>query len=248
MALEARAKTWEQGYHIPNVGLFSLHCRFTRNGLKIECGANEELVSFQVRCATAIAIAVGGQDPIRASTISIAPWRDLPAFVNVRLKAETVGWFNDSGTAALLAQMELVRRERLFVWRNAAELFVLPDDTSAMWKRLDIFCKLVHSLPPDSQLKPRISKADVPQDLGAAVPLLSRWAISDDQAREERIGRARTASLVALRDAIVPLLGRIDAYIDGFGPTPPESATRFGDLAQAAIEARQEVDRRSASR
>jgi hypothetical protein len=248
MAAEAGAKTWEQGYYIPNVGLFSLHCRFTRSGRKIECGANEELVSLHVRCATAIAIAVGGQDPIWASTTSIAPWRDLPVFVNERLKAETVGWFNETETAALLAQMELLQGERLFVWQNAAELFVLPRDTSSMWNRLDILCKLVGTLPPDTQVKQRLSKADVPMDLRAALPLLSRWAISDDQTREERIGRARTPSLVALRDAVVPLLGRIDAYIEGFGPTPPKSATRFGDLAQAAIEARQEVDRRSANR
>jgi hypothetical protein len=42
----------------------------------------------------------------------------------------------------------------------------------------------------------------------------------------ERIRRARTTSLVSMRDTVVPLLGRINACIDQFGePTPDARPT-----------------------
>jgi hypothetical protein len=259
VAREAHTTTWDQDYIVPTVGYFSLHCRFKRQGWTVECGAGtalrmnkvyyhtDDLLSLRVRCVTSITVAIGGIDPVHVSRTPIASIGELQVSVNEGRIVESENWLNRAETKALLAGISLSHGERLFIWQNAAELFVMPAGTSVIWKRLDALFALLSTLPSQVQTRSRITKTDVPVALHPALPLLSRWALSDDHDRELRIGKARTRSLVVLRDTVVPLLGDIDAYLVGFGATTPESANRLGDLAQAAIEARQELNRRAVS-
>ena len=84
--------------------------------------------------------------------------------------------------------------------------------------------------------------ADAPAALASLWSLAVRWATGDDLDRERRIESATSDELRELRDAVRPLLGDIDRYLDQTHDAA--WALPFGDLAQAAIEADQELARR----
>ena len=85
-------------------------------------------------------------------------------------------------------------------------------------------------------------------DASAAVlinltPFLGRFGISDDVERGRAIENASTEELVALVRTLTPdVFAEINRYLDETDNA--EHAAPFGDLAQAAMEAQLEVQRR----
>jgi hypothetical protein len=96
-------------------------------------------------------------------------------------------------------------------------------------------------MPSDLSREP---PEDAPEELKAVWGLVLRWAASDDVERGSLTDAASNEDLSALAGAIEPLLPAINAYLDATGDA--ERAVPYGDLAQAAIEARLELDRRRA--
>jgi hypothetical protein len=84
---------------------------------------------------------------------------------------------------------------------------------------------------------------DAPDDLKAVWYLVLRWGESDDVGRGALIEAASDEELTDLLEAIDPLFPAINGYLDATGDA--ERAVPYGDLAQAAMEARFELDRRS---
>jgi hypothetical protein len=89
------------------------------------------------------------------------------------------------------------------------------------------------TLPPD----------DAPDSLETIWPLVRRWGQSDDQIRRDLTSQASDGELEALVMVVSPLHPAISAYLDETGDA--EHAVPYGDLAQAAMEARFELDRRT---
>ena len=87
-----------------------------------------------------------------------------------------------------------------------------------------------------------IAPGDAPAELAALWPLVLRWARGDDVQRVGLITAGGSADLAELSRQVRPLLSEIDAYLDRTGDA--ERAVPFGDLAQAALEAEQELSRR----
>jgi hypothetical protein len=85
---------------------------------------------------------------------------------------------------------------------------------------------------------------DAPAELKIAWPLVLRWDESDDVGRGGPTDAASDEELSALVEAVDPLFPAINAYLDATGDA--ERAVLDGDLAQAAMEARFELDRRRA--
>lgn len=77
-----------------------------------------------------------------------------------------------------------------------------------------------------------------PDALRPLVPLMTKWAIEDDEERSRKLRRCTQSARQRLVDAVVPLLPAIDQFLDNFGANPPEEACALGTLAQAALEAR----------
>jgi hypothetical protein len=90
---------------------------------------------------------------------------------------------------------------------------------------------------------PLTPPADAPDSLKALWPLVLKWGPSDDLDREQLVENASDAELQFLVDAVNPQFAAINAYLDE--TSDAEHAVAFGDLAQAAMEARFEVDRRN---
>jgi hypothetical protein len=93
----------------------------------------------------------------------------------------------------------------------------------------------VIDLMPHDQRAPDF--ATFPETLRPLVPLLSRWAIDDDEERSRKLQRCARPTRQELVNAVIPLLPAIDNFLDSFGANPPEEACALGSLAQAALEA-----------
>ena len=86
----------------------------------------------------------------------------------------------------------------------------------------------------------------VPRELHGLAPLVQRFGISDDVLRERVLNDASTEELIALVDTVTTdVLDQIIQFLDQ--TLDAEDAVPFGDLAQAAMEAKLELKRRGAS-
>ena len=83
-----------------------------------------------------------------------------------------------------------------------------------------------------------ISAAALPRELRPLVPLISKWALSDDVERAQKLKRCAESTRQKLTDTVIPLLPVIDKFLDSFGINPPEEVCVLGDLAQTALEAK----------
>jgi|SRR5580658_8844824 hypothetical protein len=90
-------------------------------------------------------------------------------------------------------------------------------------------------LPPDPP-------DDAPDSLKAVWSLVIRWGESDDVERGDLASAASDDDLRDLIETVDPLFPAINAFLDETGDA--ERAVPYGDLAQAAMEARFELDRR----
>jgi hypothetical protein len=105
---------------------------------------------------------------------------------------------------------------------------------------------------PQCQLLPQTIRAvtgptiAVPQSLQSLAPWVQRFGISDDVERERVLNRASDDELTALVNAMTAdMFDQINQFLDH--TFDAEDAVPFGDLAQAAIEAKLELRRRGVS-
>jgi len=245
LAAEARVKTWEQWYIVRTIGYFELHCRLRRQGRRVQLGATdakENRLLLQVQCSSGLTVAFGSHDPMVHSTQPVGEVGGMAVLAPPGQESEAIAWLGRDEVRSALAGIGMTAGEILTVSRNLAELYGWPAEPAAVWRRLDFLLALLDTLPPDPDHALRLSKQQVPPALWPALPLLRRWALSDDREREERIQAARTASLAALVESVKPLWPALNAYLDS---EPPAAGLRLGDLAQAAMEAERELRRRA---
>jgi hypothetical protein len=92
-------------------------------------------------------------------------------------------------------------------------------------------------MPHESDWKEASAFEEVPAALRPLIPLVERWAISDDEERWRKLNHCAPSTRQKLVGAVVPLIPVINQFLDTFGNSPSEEACAFGDLAQAALEA-----------
>src|SRR5690242_7992360 len=80
-----------------------------------------------------------------------------------------------------------------------------------------------------------------PDSLRPLVPLLSKWAIDDDEERSRKLKTCAASTRQNLVDAVNPALPAIDVFLNSFGKNPREEVCALGSLAQAALEAQSMV-------
>lgn len=129
-----------------------------------------------------------------------------------------------SDSATLHLECDLVR------------LYFQPRDPATLIAAIEPLLSLVgapkeRSIPSDAKL--------LPKGLQKLVPLMKRWAESDDADRVQLLEQASKRSLEKLVESVEPHLAEIDHYLNKFGSQPmPEAATALGTLAECALEAR----------
>ena len=86
----------------------------------------------------------------------------------------------------------------------------------------------------------------VPQQLQSLAPLVQRFGVQDDHERERVLQSASNEELIALVNTVTKdIFDQINRFLDQTFDS--EDAVPFGDLAQAAIEAKLELERRGVS-
>ena len=140
-----------------------------------------------------------------------------------------------------LSALELRGEEQLLVAANRTALTAEPRGLERDLLRVDALCAMVGLLPAAGAAEPLA--VVLPADLEPLQPLLAQWAIDDDEQRGRAIERASDRELAELWQAVGPRLDAIDQalqHADG-------RIAGLDSLAQAALEAERELQRRTAS-
>lgn len=88
---------------------------------------------------------------------------------------------------------------------------------------------------------------DLPEPLSDLAALFDEWSLDDPARRAWKMASATAEELASLSQRVLPRLEAIDAYLASFGEAPlPGPARRLILLAEAALEARHELDAREA--
>ncbi len=85
----------------------------------------------------------------------------------------------------------------------------------------------------------------LPPEFQFLIPLIRKWAESDDHLRSDLIDQAGGASLRELADNVVPLFDSINTYLNRLGKELPEAAIALQTLAECASEAQISIRDRS---
>ena len=151
-------------------------------------------------------------------------------------------WLGDAANTSLVDKLDMASRESLDICENA---LIFAGNAKRDWPgTLEILVALADSLPRIS--RPAgvqfvdgvpFDSAKLPADLRHLAGQIERWAVGDDSARSDRLRQASAAQRSALLEVAVPLLPRINDYLESFGETPlPDEAVHLSRLAEAASE------------
>jgi len=141
----------------------------------------------------------------------------------------------EAGTLKRLIEAIQLRPEETM---NVSQRLVRFDLKKPSAERALTAIRAVISLMPHESSNSFRPYDELPSKLHPLVPLMSKWGISDDEERWQKIRRSARSTRQKLVDAVVPLLPAINEYLDAFKSEPlsPE-ACELGNLAQAALEA-----------
>ncbi len=162
----------------------------------------------------------------------------IPIFVDA-LNPQTTKWLERAENALLLSELELASGESLQVYRNA--LVLIGRHERANSDTVMLLCQTADHLKNlDAQNHVdglSFSVERLPIDLQSLEPLVKRFAISDDDMRQEMLHQASDAELERLKVQVEPLLARINQFLDSFGTNPlSKEAILISRLAEAVAE------------
>ncbi len=152
------------------------------------------------------------------------------------------------------AQLEALRTGKLSRLLEVAEpgdgesLHLYDDVVEAYLKlpTLDRICGVVEAMidlvPEGNVESSQLELQVLPPEFHPLIPLIRKWAISDDQEREEVLSGSPKRPLKELVRTVEPYLAAIDAYLDSLGENPPLEACALGTLAECALEAKALLD------
>ena len=164
------------------------------------------------------------------------------------LNAEsTMSLLQNPSFQKLVKALHLTEKESLHIGNGYASLYLQRLGCNEVLETLGILYNLLAMLPLDNGMPANFD--DLPDNLKKLIPLMKRWAISDDSDRADRIKKASSATLTRLLQAVSPDFDAINHYLDAFGNKPlPEHAILLGALAEYATEAQLTLKARLARR
>jgi hypothetical protein len=148
----------------------------------------------------------------------------------------TASFLQDSSFQQLVKSLRLSQKESIHIGNGYASLYLQRFECEDVLVILESLYHLLSLLPPVDEISP--SFEDLPARFKKLIPLIKRWALSDDSDRSDRINRASTKTLAQLVESIESDFSAINQYIDSFENGPlPEHAVLLGTLAECATEA-----------
>ena len=143
--------------------------------------------------------------------------------------------------------LHLSQKESLHIGNDYASLYLQRFTSENVLTTLEIFHNLLALLPKSSSSVENFE--DVPEEFRTLIPLIRKWAISDDLTREEKINKASTATLIRFVQTMIPYFQAINNYLDSFENTQfPDHALLLSTLAECATEAQLMILKRNAKK
>lgn len=139
----------------------------------------------------------------------------------------------------LIRNVQLRDGEMVTVDGGSISLYLLHpklERLTRLMKLAVVLAQQVEAVPQEQHFE------KLPTQFHPIIPLIRKWAISDDSDRGEALTDSSKEILRALVDEVSPYLDSIDSYLNSFGSkAPPEEAVALGRLAECTVEARSKL-------
>lgn len=222
-------------------GPFTSKVGFLRVGNPVHIWANSETmlicVRGELRIETTCSINAPNTDDFRLSKLTVEGL-GFPVFIRSSVKPtnEMLDFLSSSDLRRSARQ--LIRRDRDSLhFRVGGEiaLYFRPQSSEEIRTSIEILLNFfVGSFRPQRK---RWDLDGIPPMFQHLIPLISRWAESDDDLRSDLINEAGETALRELIHSVAPLFDSINTYLNSFEDDLPEAAIALQTLAESAAEA-----------
>jgi hypothetical protein len=245
IAVKAGVKTRPLNLSIRGVrDTFERRCNFKIDGQKFEVHANPSLLFVRVQSESSVVFSTPTPSPILSIGLLLRQVAGRDVFVNADGRWSPAPWIYGAEAVAALSSLDLRGDEHLTVARNGPEALLYSAGAEADWERLQKLLALARILPPAPK-EERLDPNNLPEDLRDLFPLLARWGVPDDGERSDLVSEAKAPALQRLVDRVEPRMARIAEFLKEHGEEDSGEVFALDALAQCAMEARQELTKRS---
>jgi hypothetical protein len=224
----------------PSPDAFTKGISFKHQGYEFDVEVNDEFVAVYMKWPgeRGFVFSVNRRDRVmltESTSTYFGPNKTLQLFTGSAGKDEERALAADSAIAAAVRRLNLAPKESLHGACNGLMLFLKPDRPEAVSDRVEALCELAALLPSAGTKEPAV---ELPAEFQELLPLVRRWAVTDDEKRSERLTRASPSARKQLVEKVGPHFDRINNYLDSFGEQPlSDGAILLGALAECATEA-----------
>jgi hypothetical protein len=131
--------------------------------------------------------------------------------------------------------IQLNDRESIHLYRNGIVTYLQRDSKDDVMSAVGCACELAEQLPT---VKDGLSLDQLPSKFSKLLDLIPKWAVSDDEQRNEMLEEMSSETLQSFVAKVSPFIPAIDEYLDSFVQEPPtEAVVALGVLAECCLEA-----------
>jgi len=228
-------------------GPFTSKVGLLRAGNPVFIWANSEVMLISVRgelrIQTTCSINAANSDDFRLSKLAVEGL-GFPVFIRSAVKPT-------KELLAFLSSLE-VRRSAQAVLRRGADslhfrvgevaLYLRPDSAEEARHAIEV---LLNFVGPFRCQRQQWDLTGLPSEFQPLIPLIKKWAESDDSIRSDLISEAGEPSLRELLESVAPHFDSIKTYLDSLEDDLPEAAMALQTLAECAAEARMAINDRA---
>jgi hypothetical protein len=240
-------RPWES---IPIKGQpFSRQLRLVYKKRKVVLLENEEYVSGSVYVEIPNRIfSVNGRNALCRRWISAGDFmigdRSYPVFTqDGKLSEFEQSLFRREEFSALIVATDMHDGESLHFSADDVHFYLKTPTVEHVQRAIECAIELADKI---EVLEEPLDLTLLPERFHPLIPLIKKWAISDDGDRDDLLSTASKAALEKMVEKVSPYFEDIGSYLASFGEEPPpEYASALGTLAECFIEAEIETAKRA---
>jgi hypothetical protein len=227
---------------------FSQEIRLVHNGRRIAVSANPDYLRIKVEGELIVNGVLSINKANKTQSMERTPLRikddaRWPVFTSdqARGSSEIRSLLESSALHDAVEQLLADKADSLHIFEGAVVLYSKARDADQLMNDITTLSRLVGPLRrQDSSTYLKV----LPTRFHYLIPLILKWAESDDQERAALLDRSSKDSLGELAKAIASEFDAINEYLDSFRyERMPEAATALGRLAESATEAQLRLSR-----
>ena len=226
---------------------FERRSSFKQEGIPIDAYANPTHLYIRMRKQSGVLFATPRRDPVLNVGILIGQIAGRDVYVNEQGLGSPGRWIYSPEVVAALSSIDIGGDEQLTINLGGVNALLESRGADKDWARLRQLVALARILPAEPS-PTAVDPQKLPEDLRPLVPLLLEWGKSDDVDRADLIQAAETDLLQQLVDRGRPHLTRIAQFLGQTEVQDSREAAALDDLAQAVMEAQQELRKRAGQR